>query len=246
MELFSPTNELYSDDIHERIRELLEAGDEAGCLNFKKSVLDFVNANPSAYWVIPDVKHHLNVFQGISDDEEKDWDAHINRLLTHGRELNHNPKKLFSLFYDSFGECFKLDEDADEGSAFFELLFNQFVDSASPKDPSALSDEEFIILYNTCVTVFYCTICKMCEEDLSQSELVDLMVSVLEDSFVLEHAAGDFAWSIFEGALTALGVDLAIYEVDGDLWRGAYQYNFDGIAEYLIDNEVFDNDYIRN
>jgi hypothetical protein len=244
MELFSLTNELYSDDIHESIRQLLEAGDAEGCLNFKKSVLDFVNANPSAYWIIPDVKHHLNVFQGISDDEEKDWDDLINRLLTHGRELNHNPRKRYSLFYDSLGEGLKFDEDAEETSSFFELVFNQFVDFAAPEDLGTLSDEEFIVLHNTCVTLFYCTICKMCQEDSSQNELVDLMVSVLEDSFVLEHEAGDFALSIFEGALTALGVDLETYEVEGDLWRGAYQYNFDGIAEYLIDSDVYDDDYI--
>lgn len=246
MELFSLTNEVYSDDIHERIRQLLEAGDEEGCLNFKKSVLDFVNANPSAYWIIPDVKHHLTVFQGKSDDEGKDWDGLINRLLTHGSDLDHNPKKVFSLFYDSFDECLKVDEDADEENTFFDLVFNQFVNFAAPDDLGNLSDEEYIILYNTCVTVFYCTICKMCEEEIGQDELVDLMMSVVEDSFVTKHEAGDFAWSVLEGTLTALGVDLASHEVEEDLWRGEYQYNFDGIAEYLIDNDVFDDDYIRD
>jgi hypothetical protein len=42
----------------------------------------------------------------------------------------------------------------------------------------------------------------------------------------------------------ALGVDKESYEDEENLWRDEYLVNFDDIAEYLIDNDVFDNDYI--
>ena len=34
------------------------------------------------------------------------------------------------------------------------------------------------------------------------------------------------------------------YEDEENLWRDLYLVNFDDIAEYLIENDVFDNDYI--
>ncbi|MDA9345150.1 hypothetical protein N9Q99_01950 [Flavobacteriales bacterium] len=41
-----------------------------------------------------------------------------------------------------------------------------------------------------------------------------------------------------------MGVDRESYEDEENLWRDLYLVNFDDIAEYLIDNDVFDNDYI--
>ena len=49
-----------------------------------------------------------------------------------------------------------------------------------------------------------------------------------------------------EEALSALGVDIEMYADAEDLWRDLYKYNFDGIADYIIDNDVFDDDYIKN
>jgi hypothetical protein len=41
-----------------------------------------------------------------------------------------------------------------------------------------------------------------------------------------------------------LGVDLDEYEDESNLWRDEYVVNFGDVATFLIENNVFDNDYI--
>tara|TARA_B100000780_G_C20818053_1_gene325029 strand:- start:330 stop:593 length:264 start_codon:yes stop_codon:yes gene_type:complete len=85
----------------------------------------------------------------------------------------------------------------------------------------------------------------MCQEDIAQDELVDLLLAVFNDQYLIsEMLLGDFIWGVISETLTSLGVDLDQYEDEGNLWRGEYLVNFDDVAEYLIQNDVFDHDYI--
>ena len=242
-ESFSLSNDIYSGDIRDHIEDIIKSGDKERCQQFKKSVIDFVDSNHASYWIIPFIIDCLSGFQNKSDDENLDWDELIEELSVAGKELDYNPKMKYSLFYDTFDEAFKADEDDDESEGFFELIMKLHFSSAS--DFNSLTTEESDVFYNTSVTTLYCTVCKMCEDEISQHELVDSLVLVMEDEFVAKFEAGDLVWSIIEETLVALGVDLETFEEeDDDRWRDLYQYNFDGIVEELFENDVFDNDYI--
>ena len=43
---------------------------------------------------------------------------------------------------------------------------------------------------------------------------------------------------------TSLGVNLDEYKDESNLWRDEYLVNFDDVETYLIQNDVFDHDYI--
>ena len=224
-------------EIRDHIEKLILSKDEENCKLFKKSTIDFVNSNNSCYWIIPLIQRCLMDFQGKSDDENLDWDKLIDLMYPAGKELDVNPKKKYSLFYCCFSQTFKLDEDKDEEQEFFEIAIKQFSDAEN-------IDDTGYDFYQTCITTLYCTICKMCQEDIRQDELVDLLLSVLEDQYLKDAEQGDFIWGVISETLTSLGVDLDEYKDESNLWREMYLVNFDDVATYLIENDVFDNDYI--
>ena len=224
-------------EIRDHIEKLILSKDEENCKLFKKSTIDFVNSNNSCYWIIPLTQRCLMDFQGKSDDENLDWDKLIDLMYPAGKELDVNPKKKYSLFYCCFSQTFKLDEDKDEEQEFFEIAIKHFSDAENIDD----TGDDF---YQTCITTLYCTICKMCQEDIRQDELVDLLLSVFEDQYLKDAEQGDFIWGVISETLTSLGVDLDEYKDESNLWRDMYLVNFDDVATYLIENDVFDNDYI--
>ena len=84
----------------------------------------------------------------------------------------------------------------------------------------------------------------MCQEDIRQDELVDLLLAVFEDQYLKDAEKGDFIWHVISETLTSLGVDLDEYKDESNLWRDMYLVNLDDVATYLIENDVFDHDYI--
>ena len=224
-------------EIRDHIEKLILSKDEENCKLFKKSTIDFVNSNNSCYWIIPLIQRCLMDFQGKSDDENLDWDKLIDLMYPAGKELDVNPKKKYSLFYCCFSQTFKLDEDKDEEQEFFEIAIKHFSDAEN-------IDDTGYDFYQTCITTLYCTICKMCQEDIRQDELVDLLLSVFEDQYLKDAEQGDFIWGVISETLTSLGVDLDEYKDESNLWRDMYLVNFDDVATYLIENDVFDHDYI--
>tara|TARA_Y100000385_G_scaffold277265_1_gene324009 strand:+ start:245 stop:1342 length:1098 start_codon:yes stop_codon:yes gene_type:complete len=241
-ESFLLYNDIYSGDIRDHIEDILKSGDKERCQLFKKSVIDFINNNHASYWVIPFVKDCLVGFENKSDDEGLGWEKWIEELNLAGRELDFNPKKNYCLFYDSFDEAFRADEDEDETDGFFDLIMKLHFSNSS--DFNSLTTKESEEFHNTGISTLYCTICKMCEDDISQRELVDALVLIMEEDFVTKFEAGDLVWSIIEETLVALGVDLDEYKDEGNLWRDMYLVNFDDVATFLIENDVFDHDYI--
>ncbi|MDA9874393.1 hypothetical protein N9D29_00090 [Flavobacteriaceae bacterium] len=224
-------------EIRNHIEKLILSKDEENCKLFKKSTIDFVNSNNSCYWIIPLIQRCLMDFQGKSDDENLDWDKLIDLMYPAGKELDVNPKKEYSLFYCWRSQTFKLDEDKDEEQEFFEILIKHFSDAQNIDD----TGDDF---YHKCITTLYCTICKMCQEDIAQDELVDLLLTVFNDQYLKDAEQGDFIWCVISETLTSLGVDLDEYKDESNLWREMYLVNFDDVATYLIENDVFDNDYI--
>ena len=241
-ESFSLSNDIYSGDIRDHIEDIIRSGDKERCQLFKKSVIDFINSNNGSYWIIPFINDCLVGFENKSDDEELGWDDCLRELDVSGKELDFNPKKKYSLFYNTYDENFKVDEDDDEGNSFFESVMK--LNFSSSSDFDSLTSEEVDIFYNTSITTLYCTICKMCEENIRQDELVEIFLSVFNDEYGSNFESGDLIWEIISETLLALGVDRKSYEDEENLWRDEYLVNFDDIAEYLIDNDVFDNDYI--
>ncbi len=162
----------------------------------------------------------------------------ISLMQVAGRELNFNPNKKFSLYYDSFNEGFNEDEDVGESESFFKLVMKLYFNNSSNYDE--LSAEESALFYNTSITSLYCTISKMCEDNIRQDELTDLLLSVFNDPTGNEFEIGDQIWHIIEDTLISFGVDLEEFE-DEEEWDG-YKHNWPSIANYLIENDVFDND----
>ena len=241
-ESFSLSNEIFLIDIRDHIEETIKSGDNERCKRFKKSVIDFVNLNHASYWIIPFTIDCLNYFQNKSDDENLEWDEIISLMHVAGKELDFNPKKKYSLYYDSFNEGFTEDEDTGESESFFKLIMRLHFNSSS--NFNELSAEESNLFINTSITSLYCTISKVCEDHIRQDELVDLLLHILDDQYMAKFEAGDLVWDIIQETLTAFGLDLEEYENDENLWRDLYKYNFDDIASHLVDNDVFDNDYI--
>jgi hypothetical protein len=237
-ELFSLSYDMYySEDITENIEGILTSGDKERCEQFWKSAIDFVNSNNCCYWIIPLIQRCLMGFQGKCDDGSLDLYEEIDLMYPAGKELDVNPKKEYSLFYCWRSQTFKLDEDKDEEQEFFEILIKHFSDAQNIDD----TGDDF---YHTCITTLYCTICKMCQEDIAQDELVDLLLAVFNDQYLKDAEQGDFIWGVISETLTSLGVDLDEYKDESNLWRDMYLVNFDDVATYLIENDVFDHDYI--
>jgi hypothetical protein len=228
---------LNTTEIRNHIEKIILAKDEENCKLFKKSVIDFVNSNNCRYGIIPLIQRCLMGFQGKSDDENLDWDKIIDLMYPAGKDLDTNPKKKYSLFYCWRSQTFKLDEDKDEEQEFFEILIKHFSDAQNIDD----TGDDF---YHKCITTLYCTICKMCQEDIAQDELVDLLLTVFNDQYLKDAEQGDFIWGVITETLTSLGVDLDEYKDESNLWREMYLVNFEDVATYLIENDVFDNDYI--
>ena len=84
----------------------------------------------------------------------------------------------------------------------------------------------------------------MCQEDIAQDELVDLLLAVFNDQYLKDAEKGDFIWGVISETLTSLGVNLDEYKDESNLWRDEYLVNFDDVATYLLENDVFDHDYI--
>lgn len=237
-ELFSLSYDMYySEDITENIEGILTSGDKERCEQFWKSAIDFVNSNNCCYWIIPLIQRCLMGFQDKCDDGSLDLYEEIDLMYPAGKELDVNPKKEYSLFYCWRSQTFKLDEDKDEEQEFFEILIKHFSDAQNIDD----TGDDF---YHTCITTLYCTICKMCQEDIAQDELVDLLLAVFNDQYLKDAEQGDFIWGVISETLTSLGVDLDEYKDESNLWRDMYLVNFDDVATYLIENDVFDHDYI--
>jgi hypothetical protein len=234
-EFFSLSYDMYySKDIRDHVEVIIKSGDKERCEFFYKSAIDFVNNNNCCYWIIPLIQRCLMAYPSKDMDE----DEVIRLMHPAGKELDANPKKEYSLFYCWRSQTFKLDEDKDEEQEFFEILIKHFSDAQNIDD----TGDDF---YHTCITTLYCTICKMCQEDIAQDELVDLLLAVFNDQYLIsEMLLGDFIWGVISETLTSLGVDLDQYEDEGNLWRGEYLVNFDDVATYLIQNDVFDHDYI--
>ena len=232
---FSTSN---AGEIRNHIAKIILSKDKELCQLFKKSAIDYVNSNNCNYWIIPFIQSCLKVFTYLSEDSIID-DCHdeIDLIYPTGKELDVNPKNKYSLFYCCFSQTFKLDEDKDEEQEFFEIAIKHFSDAENIDD----TGDDF---YHTCITTLYCTICKMCQEDIRQDELVDLLLSVFNDQYLENAEQGDFIWSVISETLTSLGVDLDEYKDESNLWRDMYLVNFDDVATYLIENDVFDNDYI--
>lgn len=73
---------------------------------------------------------------------------------------------------------------------------------------------------------------------------LNLLISVLEDPSKHELEIGDVIWDIVKEALLSLGFDLSEFE-DEEEWNG-YRYNWSSVAEYIVESDVFDNDYISS
>lgn len=232
---FSTSN---AEEIRNHIAKIILSKDKERCQLFKQSAIDYVNSNNCNYWIIPFIQSCLKVFTYLSEDDIiDDFLDEIDLMYPNGKELDVNPKNKYSLFYCCFSQTFKLDEDKDEEQEFFEILIKHFSDAQNIDD----TGDDF---YHTCITTLYCTICKMCQEDIAQDELVDLLLAVFNDQYLKDAEQGDFIWGVISETLTSLGVDLDEYEDESNLWRDEYVVNFDDVATYLIENDVFDHDYI--
>lgn len=214
---------------------------------FSLDVIKFINLNNQYYWFLLSVNNSLGLWQNKIDDEG--LDLSIGGLYLKGRDLNFNPYEKYRLFYDWREEKFGTEEDDDEPTSFFNAVINSFYDFDSNNDLISLSEDELIVFINLSKTVLLCTICKECENGADSDDITNLLLNINFDDLPQindELGGGDLANEILEDVLVALGVDIEFYKNEENLWRDQYLMNYEEVAQTLLDNDVFDLDYIRS
>ncbi len=236
----STTEELYK-IVENIVHEDLPTRDK-----FSLDVINFINSNNQYYWFLLNVNNSLGLWQNKIDDEG--LDLSIGELYLKGRDLNFNPYEKYRLFYDWREEKFGTEEDDDEPTSFFNAIINSFYDFDSNNDLISLSEDELVEFINLSKTVLLCTICKECENDADSDDITNILLNINFDNLPLindELGGGDLASEILEDVLVSLGVDIEFYKNEEVLWRDQYLMNYEEVAQVLLDNDVFDLDYIR-
>lgn len=213
---------------------------------FSLDVINFINSNNQYYWFLLNVNNSLGLWQNKIDDEG--LDLSIGELYLKGRDLNFDPYEKYRLFYDWREEKFGTEEDNDEPTSFFNAIINSFYDFDSNNDLISLSEDELVEFINLSKTVLLCTICKECENDADSDDITNILLNINFDNLPLindELGGGDLASEILEDVLVSLGVDIEFYKNEEVLWRDQYLMNYEEVAQVLLDNDVFDLDYIR-
>jgi len=246
---FTPALDTGIYEIKRYIDGIVEAGAE-GKLAFVKTVLAFVNNNPEYYWWVPFIKSHLQTWQNTIDDEG--LDISIQSLMIHGRDLDFDPYDSFRLYFNTREFLFSVDEDDDEPNSFFEAIM--YMDGAfnSPDELVAICRNEDPSAYyrfiNKCKSVLYCCICKACEDGIDASDLSELLLGVnfyerlgeIND----EIYGGDISNEIQEDVLLSFGLNRKDFDDEEHLWRGEFLTHWENVAQELVDNDVYDRDYI--
>jgi hypothetical protein len=156
------------------------------------------------------------------------------------------------LFYNTRERLFSVDEDDDEPNSFFEAVIYMDGSYSSPEELITICNDtdqtNYLKFINKCKTVLYCTICKACEDGIDAEDLSELLLGVnfyerLSD-INDEIYGGDICNEIQEDVLTSFNLNRSDFDDDENLWKDQFVTNWEDIAQVLIDNEVFDNDYI--
>ena len=247
--IFTPSLETTINEIYQYIDGIVQA-DETLKLGFVKSVLSFLNENNEYYWWIPAIKGHLEMWQNKIDDEELSFT--IDDLSLSGNDLDFNPYDCFRLFFNTREFLFSVEEDDEEPNSFFEAVM--YMDGAfnSPKELVAICNDadnsNYFKFVNKCKSVLYCTICKACEDEIDAEDLSELLLGVnfyerLSD-INDEIYGGDISNEIQEDVLLSFKINRKDFDDEENLWRDEFLTNWEDVAQVLIDNDVFDNDYI--
>ena len=212
---------------------------------FVSNVLSFINTNREYYWMIPSVKNRLKDWEVKIDDEGLELSIHS--LQINGRDLSYNPYQEYRLFYNWREGKFSFEESDMDPRGFFQTLMDAYFDLDAYEDAADLSEEELAILLNLSKTVLYCTVSKECENNIDQDDLINLLLAInFEEMPALNEAimGGDISVEVLEDVLVSFQLDLEDYKDEEFLWRDMYLMNYEKVAEYLLENDVFDNDYI--
>jgi hypothetical protein len=234
-----------AEDLGENIDILVHLSDGKQ-KQFIQEVIEFVNAHKEYYWLIPAIKCYLNNWSDKIDDEG--LNCSINGLMVSGNDLLFNPYQEYRLYYDWREEMFGADENEEEPTPFFQTIMDTFYDFYSYDDLIELSEEEFTIFINMSKTILFCTIAKECENNIRTDELTSLLMKINFDSLPKvndEIIGGDLSLEIVEDTLFALGIDVDEHKNEDELWQGIYLINFEDVAQELLNNDVFDIDFIR-
>jgi hypothetical protein len=140
-------------------------------------------------------------------------------------------------------------QNRSKPTSFFNAIINSFYDFDSNNDLILLSEDELIIFINLSKTVLLCTICKECENGADSDDITNILLNINFDDLPQindELGGGDLAIEILVDVLVALGVDVESCKNEEDLWRDQYLINYEEVAQTLLDNDVFDFDYIRS
>lgn len=234
------------DDINQIIEKLVYSDSSIQQMATQKMIC-FINDNNESYWLLLAINDSITSWANKIDDEN--LDLSVDDLFLSGRDLNFNPYEKNRLFYNWREESFCISDD-DESTSFFAAIIDSLYNFDSYTDLLSLSDDEFSVFISRSKTVLLCTICKECEDDIDLEDLVNLLLNINFDGLqeVKEKGSdvlfGDIAVEILEDVLKSLGEEIEDYQDEENLWRDLYLMNYEDLAQALLDNEVFDNDYI--
>ena len=113
----------------------------------------------------------------------------------------------------------------------------------------SLGENDLNKFINLSKTVLLCTVCKECENDTDTDDLTNLLLGInFEDLPEINDKlnGGDISNEILEDVLETLDVSVEDYKNEEELWKDLYLLNYEDVARDILDNDVFDKDYIRS
>lgn len=252
-EEFKFSHDLSLESIKSYIDNLVASSKEVQS-SFSALLIQFVNENNECYWLIPAIDAYVGEWEGKSDDDELDlsigdlYSSNNGRMELGKNYLDFNPKKKYKLFYDDMYEVFSADEDYNDPKSFFETIMDSFYDlkDNSTQGMIDLIDDKF---YHLCCTVLYCTISEECRNEIRTIHLTNLLLLInFEDLPEVNDSimGGDLSWHILECVIESFRFDREDFCDEGNLWRDTYLMNYEELAQTLLDNDVFDNDWYEN
>mgnify|MGYP006077132393 FL=1 len=234
------------EEIDQIIEEIIH-GDLTTQENFRKNTINFINENNQYYWFLLAINNALQAWENKIDDEG--LDLSVDGLHLKGGELNFNPYEEYRLFYNWREEKFGVEEDDDEPTSFFKALIDSFYDFDSHSDLISLGENDLNKFINMSKTVLLCTVCKECENDTDTDDLTNLLLGInFEDLPEINDKlnGGDISNEILEDVLETLDISVEDYKNEEELWKDLYLLNYEDVAREILDNDVFDKDYIRS
>jgi hypothetical protein len=164
----------------------------SGCVEFNKSLIQFINSNLQYYWLSPLA---TKVFERISDDDEVDFSY---TLSTFGLNINHND---LTVYFDESRDVINAEAFFEQAKDFKWYITEEdreervnggnFIEAVLKKNNATLGDFEDPTkreyLFNLCISTFFISSAKFQSESDDFEEGFSTLIWTVLESVGFEH-----------------------------------------------------------